>query len=787
MTHIQSRLRAPQADTHDRLLDSLPPPQWLTSGSLKADRWTITTDDPSVRRRATVDVRFDTVIAPGEMLSDPKHRLDLLSAKLLLYWAFDPRYGKVGSALTAGVFLRNYLQFVRWRLATGLMSNSEMTWQFWEEFFDQVSQRGPTGILPLHDRALAFIADIKSGKTSAPEFCQGDRTFFDFEACVRALGVANGRQLPQPVRLLIRKFAVEQGYSLFPYQLRSFGTDEPGGAANLDDLASGVLPLEGEPEGLTVSRLQAFFMPVAFLWTIRDRMAHDPLGANPLNGAQTVSGQAEAIARNIGGRTLTVPPLQACWLINAALTWVHNYSGEIQKAVEIIERAQSFGAEYSSAVRRVNRHFAPSSNGHVAGSPWPLYPAYFPGPRSISEFEAVRPTLRTVLYEYLAVACMIVIAAFSARRIEEIESLRDDSLKIEGDETWLYCWIGKTIRDIDRIPVPQSVASAVETLLWLSATARQNNKTRWIFDFVDAINPASAGRESKKAGFNVYRSLKRFSRFVGVPPLADGSLWVPKPHQFRRFFGIVYYHRYRFRHLTALSRFYRHFDPDRTRLYISEAAAGSFLRQEEEIKAKEGRGRVKSRFDKLRIEDFDEAGLGFRAERFLNVAKGVEDIGGWGGEAIRRQLDQLVSAARSSMNLGPAEDMPDSSLGEIVASFARGQRLEPNALGHSYCKCSKEPQDLISAACLKERSTAGVGSTMLSAPDPTFAADTVCSSCPHNVQFDECRPYWDDMVKHESAQSECALSPLLAALSRGRAQVAADHIARCFSSNGNEI
>lgn len=766
-------------DRHAQVLNSLSTPPWLVSQCLLGNEWIVRTDDVSVRRRSTSKLIFDTVIAPGKKLTDSEFADDLLSAKLLIYWAFDPAYAKVGSIATSGIFLRNYLQFVRWRLANGIPSNRVMTQALWAGFFDSLRRSGPLGLVPICDRAVSLVHQMRNGDIPIPQYRKGAQTLFDYEAVAQLLGVTNGRQVPKSARLVIRQFAFERGFQLRPYQQRLFvkhyGDRHETAAEN--DRATAV----DDPSGMTVERLQTFLMPITFLWTVRDRMGHDPVGADPLAGTRHVAALARSIARTSGKRTLTVPPLQACTLINAALTWVIEYGPQLRRGVETVQTRMASGSTYGRVVRELNKEFADHEYCESVPGPWPLSGIYWSGRYTVSHFKSDRPSLRTVLFEYLAVACMIVIAAFSARRIEEIESLRDDALCEDSGDYWLSCWIGKNIRETERIPVPNSVALCIETLLWLSEPARSHGSTKWIFDFLNLISTAGESAGFKKASFDVYRSLERFAQYVNVPKLPDGSEWVPKPHQFRRFFGVVYYNRYRYRHLTALSRFYRHFDPDRTRRYISEASSGAFLREEDELKAVEGRTHVRARYAKLRHEDFEQTGVEFRTERFLNVAKGQESIGGWGGDAIRKQLDELILKAKANLDIGPTEDVPEASLSAVISLFAKGVRLEPNGLGHSYCKCSHEPQDLRVAACLRERSEVNDSQAlMMSAPDPAFAADTVCSGCPHNVQFEECKPYWEEMIRHEAAQMACALSPLLRALSGERHNAAADHLARCF-------
>src|SRR5690606_29162219 len=105
----------------------------------------------------------------------------------------------------------------------------------------------------------------------------------------------------------------------------------------------------------------------------------------------------------------------------------------------------------------------------------------------------------------------------------------------------------------------------------------------------------------------IYRALERFSAFVETPALDNGSPWLPRPHQFRRWFGVTYYNRYRFPQLIALTHLYRHFDPNQTRRYITERNYSGFIEEKDESRARQRR------------DDIEKAGEEFRQERYLAV------------------------------------------------------------------------------------------------------------------------------------------------------------------------
>ncbi|MEZ0169517.1 hypothetical protein [Microvirga sp. TS319] len=758
-------------------------------------RWIIGTEDPQKRRNTNFTLRFDSVLAPGLRLSDPRCEHDCITAKLLVYWSLSPSEGSHSSGSSVGIMHRNYLQFVRWRLSCGLDKNASLTPEWIDRLFETLRDFGVRGLIPLEERAISFAYAVRAGQQRPPTYKKGKHTYFDFDTAAGHLGVSNSRLLTDEARRILIALAAELGYPLRPDQARSSGFVIAGASHGQNTETDDDDCQESGPENpiglstsLSAGRIGGFLRPLAYLWQLRGRLSHDPIGCNPFPGGRTVNSITRAIANDHDGRTFTVPPLQACTLIDQALRWVLDYAPDLQRYVEEIERlltteeVREHWKPYLAAATRVNIAFEDHKSCTQPGSPWPIRAAYYPGKNAIKNYAETRPSLRTVLFEYLAVACMIVIAAFSARRREEIDSLRFPAIHhIDGDP-WLETWIEKTIRDLDRIPVPTSVEKAVDVLAWLSSMSRQRTGERWLFQF-DDVAQVDRSTASKTARFAVSRSLSRFAEFVQLPSLPDGTQWDPKPHQFRRFFGVTYYHRFSFPQLTALSNFYRHFDPDQTRRYVTEAARGGFLREAEENRVRARRSEFDAaRYHAQRLEDFNAEGEAFRFARFRNVALDRERISGWGGEVIKRQLDDLIQQAKAQLDISPDDDLPGPTLDSLLVSFVKDKRLEPNSLGHSYCKCTSEPQDLRSAGCLAAREAERDEASFFSAPDPAFAADHICSGCPHNVQFAECEPYWAETIAHAQQQLSCSFAPLLQALAQDRLDMAQAHHARCFGT-----
>ena len=731
------------ASDHSVRLGALPKPFWLRNSSLLDNTWEVRSDDATLKRNATIFIEFDVVIDVGAVrMSDPAYESDLITAKLMLYYALQPLPlgGVAKSGAYAKLLLSNYLRIVRWRISRGIPNNRSLTPEWIEEFLATIRKEGPRGVVPYTERARAYLAKLEKEGRKLPRSVGSRVEMVSMDRIAHELGANSGISLTEEARQLIQAAAERENLP---------GSWDPGA--------------KRPGHGKSLSLMSSFLRPLDLLYRYRRHLDHDAVLFNPCPKGRSGSQLAKSLSSSDPGRTPSIPPAQACYLIDRALVWVIEYAPDLRRVASLLSQKSATTVSNNDRYRyyrQVAQQFVPTCRDpHVAGSPWPTREADPVGRR-----RSDRPSLRQIFFELLPSACLVVIAAFSARRISELESLRSGCLSVENGELWLETWISKSVRDVSKIPVPEVVKAAVETLEALSEARRARLGQPWIMEFDDPIpGPARA--------FHVKKSLAAFSAYVQVPCLPDGDAWRFTPHQFRRFFAIIYYHHYRFPHLGALSNFLRHFNPDMTRIYISEVSSGGFLELAEERAAEYRRRAAAS--EESRLADFNAEGLNFRTERFLAIATGRERATGFGGERLTSELMGLYSRFLDTVEIGAAgEGLP---FHKVVEAFASLQRLEPNPLGHSYCRCRADSGDLAAAACLdgqKER----IG------PDLSNAADATCSSCPHNVQLPENEAYWRKIVEEASVQSACALTPALAALAEARAAMASRHCERCFGN-----
>ncbi|WP_207484957.1 site-specific integrase [Arenibaculum pallidiluteum] len=750
----------------DDVLARLPHPVWLVNGSVLDNAWTIRTDDHRLKRSATVTIRFDVPLAPGPvLLTDPSFGRDLLTAKLYAYWGLSASDGWRSEALVTLIDVNALFTLVRWRVSRGVACMADLGREWYEDFCQSLQRRGLEGLVDSEGRMRAYLAEIDAGYEELPVRLKGRKRFLYLDEVYRRIGFVNSRQVSDEARLALLTAARSRGLGFF----------EPSRALDESDQAEG----DGR---LSCMRMAPLIAVWERLYSVRHRMPHDPMEFDAFEGGGSPFRVAVALGSPLSGRTKTIPAEQACFLIDRALRWVLLYSEDLEKVLTSFKNnfrsfsRYSYETRLSASLDASFSGFFPRHLGPAAvGAPWPLNSTAIGPMRMTNRQKGVG--LRAAILELLPAAAAIVIATFSARRSEEIASLRAGCLtRGEDGEAWLGTWIAKTKRDSDLIPVPEVVAKAVGILERLSSVAREREAVPWIFNLTEIL------RDDRHVKFDLPRKLMDFARFIHVPLLANGTEWVFSPHQFRRFFAITYYYRFRNPSLTALSDFMRHHDPDMTRRYITEAAGGGLIRMAEErrIAAVSSTDRRTLAEKQRAFSDFQEVGAEFRADRYKAVACGRETLGGFGGERLKTELQELVRQAKRMVEVRSARGTDlEQTFDELLIEFVKPRRLEPNGMGHSYCKCSGDHGDLAVAACLNARQAAGGDVTGASGPDHAYAADMTCSSCPHNVQFTENRAYWDDQVTADEATAASA-SGLLATVAAARAKAGRCHIQRCF-------
>lgn len=539
---------------------------------------------------------------------------------------------------------------------------------------------------------------------------------------------------------------------------------------------------EGSDVGLSERSLYTRLAPWTNLWKIRDKLSHDPLSFRPIELGESAGGMARGMNATSTVPTPAPPVYQACYLINAALEMILEQSGTLKGILELVRQAArkfpALGVEGSEArnafiadgMREMRKR------GHadcLVG-------------RNILDVYSWRQTmrgerrhgydLRQLLFILLAAACAIGLSALVARRMMETLSLKDDCVfSDDHGALFMSCWIEKSARALDSVPIPRSVECAIDVLKWLSEDARASDGTQWLFKFIE---PDGSGR---RIGFSMTEAIRMFAEFVGVPALANGEKWHFTTKQFRTFFSMVYYHRWHFPSLTALSNFLKHNNPDVTRGYVTAVGRSNILRiRDERDAAKATREEAAAReAQAARAADFEAGRMNFMVATLSDAITGKAPISGHGGDLWMRDLSQLVR--QFTRHTSFSAEGTDATFETVLRGWVKGKSIEPHPAGHSYCKCGSDRIDLAVAACLGlKRQLLGEHSVALETkPDHAFAADEVCADCPHNLHLQVNEPYWDRaLLEAERAAGSAATSRQRSRAEERRHKIAS-HIERC--------
>jgi hypothetical protein len=671
---------------------------------------------------------------------------------------------------------------------------SDLSKGWFEEFVDNVRVRGRWGLLPHRERVLNYLEMIEDGREIFPIDRASPRLLGNEVA--RKLGVTFRLQIPEKEWRLVLERLKEVHPEVYQATVRRRSVDPL--SVNYNDIQDG---------RLTVSQTVEVLAPFARLWSLRKSMAHDPIGFRPFDHQTSCFQLAEAIASKPLERTLVPPPEQVCWLVDGSCRLIMDCENLLKEAYRAVvdayilfpSQSDSYRARKNNWLRR--REYLNNSLASIvksitsklryeneAGGESSIL-AEYSWQRSATRKHKCGFVVRDLLFKLLPAACAVVIAALTARRNSEIARLHHDCISIdENGDPNLSVWIAKTLRRLDSIPVPASVVSAVNVLTWLTEKQREATNAPWLFSFAD---PAADGRNVE---FRMNDGLKMLAAFTGVPALPDGSTWDWKAHQFRTFFGVTYYWRFDFPSLTALSDFFRHFNPTMTRSYVTRIVKGTLTKLLEEKEAtRRIKGKQRSTSDELssairfaddRVSDFERCQTDFLTRVAKSVAEGKESLSGRGGEVWNRELSALVDKASTHVHLAASTEAADRTFNSLIAQWVQSKKLEPHPGGHSFCKCGTSESDLATAACLrmkKEHEEETFDSARATGPDYAYAADLTCSHCPHNVQRSRANErYWVSAIAEAELASERGATEYQRRRAKERTEKLREHHRRCF-------
>lgn len=714
-------------------------------------RWIVRTADPTKIRDADVEIDLDPVIGPGGVRCTDA---DALTARIVALEALRGQYLGSLSAVTMPTRLRNLFWLFRWKHDLGMASMNHVTPTLFDDFCERL-RRGQAGLIDLDTRLDRFagLVDQRGWSSYCRETTGGAEA--DFEAIATEIGISRTSLVNSPAYASVLRMVADHDPGMYK---RAGGGDVH---AVLEDL-------EERADTKTIIHPEKALLPWRWLHDLSaaGALAHDTLTFDPFERV-SFAARVRTITKSAAPRTArTGTPAPEHWLalLDHAARWVLDYAEPIIDACEAAaeihrEMATAAGQDHQGRVRR-----------YVPTAAHETYRARIQriidekGPAGVGApvlVTAWRWTTDEVAREdgainleqaliHVAAACLILVGGLSARRRGELESMRAGSAEQDPfGNWWLSVYIEKTIRDLDRIPVPSSVAYAVGILERLSRTARQNDAEGWLarihrpVALINAASEAAGPRSYLKTRLDLV--LDDFWRMAAG---SDADAWSFKPHQLRRAFSIYYYHGNRFSTLDALSRFLRHFDPEMTRRYITEAIPGALMRLREIIDAR-GREHQVTREAKAVVTslhslagDHEDVRQDAYVERMAQIFDGVEDPIGRGTRDLRGDLEVMVEKARTHVRLdGQSNVSPDrerEALIDQLRALAPFRSLDPHPGRHAHCNLKPGDEETAAHAVCQSNRLRDTGQAIdAKGPDYAHCSTADCLGCRFGVAFSE--------------------------------------------------
>jgi len=430
--------------------------------------------------------------------------------------------------------------------------------------------------------------------------------------------------------------------------------------------------LELFPKQVTEQTLHRQLLPIEeiYQWGEYIKSTHFSLMPYPEGSTKLAS-----ILGAKAGRTPSIPAKIAFPFIQEAVRWVEDLSGFIldlhdrNKGEEHINNWLS-GQGFNLSLTRSSKHEMPFVSTKI---------------NKINESGLIR---------LLITACFIVIASLTARRKEEIGEL------VAGcyDDGWLTVYIEKTSQRMDSQPVSPLVGKAIEILEKISDEARKFHKTDSLFVLLDNSN--------KLTEYNPAQYLNKFYEITSKEKV--GIEWRFSPHQFRRFFALIYYYRYDDAALGILSFHLRHFNIEMTKRYVTDQEFGKEMR---------------------------ETGEEWKASFLRDVISGKRAVGGKAGNKIKKKIHDWASEFRNKVDVVDKE--------KVVSKMMKYM----NRLGASFT------QQVWGTICTSPLNTGfakySACKTVGEHPDYANADEIACGGCPFACHTDRFASSVGDKIEDE--------------------------------------
>lgn len=349
--------------------------------------------------------------------------------------------------------------------------------------------------------------------------------------------------------------------------------------------------------------------------------------------AKSAISSSKKMAKKASSRTANLKVGDAMTLISTALKLLYETAPLL---FDLYEEARSIYPELSHQKRRawLDTSVARGRLEKAIGKPITSWACGSRSPRNPTSY---------ALDEILGAiqgACAIILAAMNARRQGEIchrhRGVRIGDLVVLDDSLGLYqCWfyIEKTYRDRHVFYVNRTSADALRCLERLKRACApfhsEANANPSLFEcgrFIEA-GPASGSHFAFSEDNGRTRSLISFLKVAYDNPATAPEI---ASHMFRRFYAILYYHRYEHAELRALKQHLRHLDVAMTRVYVTDPSTRPLA---EQIGAALGKADYRSVSADLKVSLESDA---------LDIQNALKEMG---REKLRMAVDEIINGA----------------------------------------------------------------------------------------------------------------------------------------------
>ncbi|MBP2460514.1 MULTISPECIES: site-specific integrase [unclassified Rhizobium] len=664
-------------------------------------------------------VNFDTVVAYGGV------RLSALLPDRLAKKLFCLSLLKKNVAPNGILKACEYFDwYTRYRISRGMENNRDHTEETLRLYRKDITKGDLIGLLPYENWLDHLIEKVENGSISLVT----TRQTFDWGKVSDQFGVS---------RAVLTRSKDFRFHLAERIQLLSQG------ALNSSAVIS---TMEQSEAGISTTTALHLLNPLewAYVGGQTGEAWFNPILLHPFK-QMTKSACATDISRT-PRRTATLRPEDFIRLLDLAAKWVLDYSEYILTAFRMLStenglRTAKTRRPLKCALEEKLDAMRPEGAPQISLS-W----------RDTTPLEGRITTSLAV--KHLVSACIILIGGFAARRLGEITNLVAGCLTGSGNCLFLSIYIEKTLRHYDDVPVPALLKRPVAIMEELSENARHKSGEPWLFEIV-----APAGAEKEKLCTRYGLRLDDFVTFNALAPPIGHKTWEFSSHQLRRGFGIIYVNGFMLSSFDALSRFYRHNDPEMTRIYINHVLPGLMSELREELRARQQSFRLsdedkafiaQAKQQLLELEDRAEAFRDHRsnaiASRLIAIWDGAERPFGKGGQSLSALVDRLKDSVQVQIRHGQRSNSPEEArkaFAQVAKDTAYGLFMEAVPGVGVHCLCDPNDADQVAVAQCELLRLTHEDNVVLPqvhvpvARDFAFTNTYVCLSCAHASCFRE--------------------------------------------------